>query len=366
MGKRLSLSGAIGVLFAALSVAPAAAADELTSCIQSSTVCFSDGASISDSDAVTQALEGKAHVAVVANDDSNSLNPNQLASQIAQNSGTSELILVVDMAKDRFGVYSESGRGDEILRALNSTGMADGGEAIVAASIGDLYSSPVANSNAGDGGGFPVLAVVLPAVAVVAVIGGAVGVLKRRSRKPQESESRPTAASLREQRSVEISEELRKELNGLSATADRYGRASSRDLQEASKLIGTAIGHIYELFKRIDKKKSRQNREVAQVRYLDTARKLNSTLSADYFEDIVRKPDLWDNASEKIAAVLSALESVDRQVIENIKQVNSSKALEFRVAVDSLIGTEGIGVEEAFGKDSSTMDRKVTDPFRRS
>lgn len=360
MGKRLSLAGAIGVLFAALSVAPAAAADELTSCIQSSTVCFSDGASISDSDAVTQALEGKAHVAVVANDDSNSLNPNQLASQIAQNSGTSELILVVDMAKDRFGVYSESGRGDEILEALNSTGAADGGEAIVAADIGNLYS------NAGDGGGFPVLAVVLPAVAVVAVIGGAIGILKRRSRRPQEAESRPTAASLREQRSVEISEELRKELNGLSATADRYGRASSRDLQEASRLIGTAVGHIYELFKRIDKKKSKQNREVAQVRYLDTARKLNSTLSADYFEDIVRKPDLWENASEKIAAVLSALESVDRQVIENIKQVNSSKALEFRVAVDSLIGTEGIGVEEAFGKDSSTMDRKVTDPFRRS
>lgn len=360
MGKRLSLAGAIGVLFTALSVAPAAAADELTSCIQSSTVCFSDGASISDSDAVTQALEGKAHVAVVANDDSNSLNPNQLASQIAQNSGTSELILVVDMAKDRFGVYSESGRGDEILEALNSTGAADGGEAIVAADIGNLYS------NAGDGGGFPLLAVALPAVAVVAVIGTAVGILKRRSRRPQEAESRPTAASLREQRSVEISEELRKELNGLSATADRYGRASSRDLQEASRLIGTAVGHIYELFKRIDKKKSKQNREVAQVRYLDTARKLNSTLSADYFEDIVRKPDLWENASEKIAAVLSALESVDRQVIENIKQVNSSKALEFRVAVDSLIGTEGIGVEEAFSKDSSTMDRKVTDPFRRS
>lgn len=366
MGKRLSLAGAIGVLFAALSVAPAAAADELTSCIQSSTVCFADGASISDSDAVAQALDGKAHVAVVANDDSNSLNPNQLASQIAQNSGTSELILVVDMAKDRFGVYSESGRTDEILAALNGTGIADGGEAILAADIGSLYATPVANSNTGDGGGFPVLAVALPALAVIAVIGGAVGILKRRARKPQESENRPTAASLREQRSVEISEDLRKELNSLTATADRYGRASSRDLQEASRLIGTAVGHIYELFKRIDKKKSKQNREVAQVRYLDTARKLNSTLSADYFEDIVRNPGLWDNASEKVAAVLSALESVDRQVIENIKQVNSSKALEFRVAVDSLIGTEGIAVDEAFGQSEGTMDRKLKGGFGRS
>lgn len=364
MGKRLSLAGAIGVLFAALSVAPAAAAsdyDQLISCLSSGgIVCVQGSASISKQDEVANALPEGVQVAVVPADTDRHVQLSAYADEIAEQSGTKELILIEDRSNDLYAVHSEKHDAVKIGTELREQNLADGGEAIVAADIGNLYS------NAGDGGGFPVLAVVLPAVAVVAVIGGAIGILKRRSRRPQEAESRPTAASLREQRSVEISEELRKELNGLSATADRYGRASSRDLQEASRLIGTAVGHIYELFKRIDKKKSKQNREVAQVRYLDTARKLNSTLSADYFEDIVRKPDLWENASEKIAAVLSALESVDRQVIENIKQVNSSKALEFRVAVDSLIGTEGIGVEEAFGKDSSTMDRKVTDPFRRS
>lgn len=365
MGKRFSLAVAIGALFAALSMAPAAAADELTSCVQGSTVCFYDGASIGDSDAVTAALEGKAKVAVVPNDDSNSLNPNQLATQVAEASGTQELILVVDMgSSDRFGVYSKSGRSDEILAALNGAAKADGGEAIVASDVASIYSSPVAGDG---GGGFPILGLILPffLLGAAAVTGLAIFRKKRGAPKAIEGQIQPTADDLRELKAVEISDDLRRELTGLSNAAQRYSRYSNPELQEASGLIAQAAGHIYELFKRIDRKKSKQNREIAQVRYLDITRKLNSTLSKDYFEDIVRNPSLWEKSDEKIASVLTALKSVDRQVIENIKQVNNSKEIEFRVAVDSLIGTDVATVEDAFGKDEGTMDRKVPNPFRR-
>lgn len=363
MGKRLNLAGAIGVLFAALSVAPAAAADSLPANCEVGSVCIGEGSSISQSAELDKILtDTGVTVAVVRYEDDAVLKGNPLAAQIAQENGLSELILVEDLSsQDRFGAYSESGHTDEILTALTGSGQTDGGEAIVAADIGSIYDTVSVGNRTEAGGGFPILAVVLPAVAVIALVGTGVGILKRRSRKSARSADQPSAASIRE----EISEDLRRELNSLSATAESYGKASSRELQEASKLLGAIHGHIYELFKRIDKKKSQQNREIAQVRYLDTARKLNSTLSKDYFEDIVRNPALWDKASEKVAAVLSALESVDRQVIENIKQVNSSKALEFRVAVDSLIGTEAIDVEEAFGKEEGTGDLKITDPFRR-
>lgn len=365
MGKRLSLAAAIGVLFAVLPVAPAVAMDELQSCVQSSTVCFYDGASIRESEEVSKVLEGKARVAVVPNDDSNSLNPNQLAAQVAQATGTKELILVVDMgSKDRFGVYSDSGRGDEILEALNGTQKTDGGEAIVAADLGSVYSAPVTSGDAG--GGFSILSLAIPLVIVVALIGGAIAFVRKRSGGKQKAvENQPTAVSIREQRAVEISEDLRRELTNLGNAAERYGRASDPVRREASGLINTAVGHIYELFRRIDKKKASQNREIAQIRYLAIARKLNSTLSKDYFEDIVKNPGLWDNSHEKVAAVLTALKSVDYQIIENIKQVNSSKELEFKIAVDSLIGTDAATVDQAFGNDDGSMSRKISDPFRR-
>lgn len=351
MGKRLSLAGAIGVLFTALSVAPAAAADSLPANCEVGSVCIGDGASISQSAELDQILADTGiTVAVVRYEEGAVLKGESLAEKIAQDNGLSELILVEDLSsQDRLSVYSEGYDSVKIGTELRDQNLADGGEAIVAANIGDLYSSPVANSNAGDGGGFPILAVVLPVVAVAALVGGGVVALKRRNRNPQGAGSQVPAISLKDQRSVEISEDLRRELDSLAATSKSYLSSDKQELREASALIDSTLGHTYELFKRIDRKKDRQNREIAQRRYLDTVKKLNSALSPDYFEDIVRKPGLWDGADEKREDVLTALRSVDRQIIENIKQVNSSKEIEFRIAVDSLIGSEPMDVDDVFG-----------------
>lgn len=366
MGKRLSLAVALGSLLGALWAAPAMAADALTSCIQSTTVCVADGASISDESAVAAALKDKAHVAVVSNDDSNSLNPNQLATELAQSSGTKELILVVDMgSSDRFGVYSQSGKGDQILEALNGARQADGGEAIVSSNVASIYSTPTAVSGSGDSGGFGMVAGIIITLAVLGSLGTAYFFYRasRRGRENALEASRPSRAAIAAQRSVELSEDLKAEIGKLSKTMERYQRSEDRKLREAGVLLQPIHDHIYELFGRIDKKNARQNREIAQVRYLNILKKLNSTLSADYFEDMVRKPELWDESDQKIAGVLTALQSVDRQIIENIKQVNSSKEIEFKVAVDSLIGNEEIRVEEAFGKERGSGE-KLAGPFK--
>jgi len=361
MGKRLSLAAVIGVLLGALWAAPAMAADALTSCIQSTTVCVADGSSIDNESAVAAALKDKAHVAVVSNDDSNSLNPNQLATQLAQSSGTKELILVVDMgSSDRFGVYSQSGQGDEILKALNGAGQSDGGEAIVSSDVASIYSTPAAG-NGSDGGGLGVLGVLAIIGAAVILTGAAlvitIGTRDRRRDARAIEASKPSRAAIAAQRSVELSEELKSEIAKISKTMERYQRSEDSKLREAGFLLQPIHDHIYELFGRIDKKNARQNREIAQVRYLNITKKLNSTLSADYFEDMVRKPELWDESDQKITGVLTALRSVDKQIIENIKQVNSSKEIEFRVAVDSLIGTEEIAVEEVYGQEKGSKEK---------
>lgn len=370
MGKRLSLAVALGALLGGLWAAPAMAADALSGCIQSNPVCVADGASISDQSAVASALDGKAHVAVVSNDDSNSLNPNQLATQLAQSSGTKELILVVDMgSSDRFGVYSQSGKGDEILEALNGAGQADGGEAIVSSNVASIYSTPAAVSDSGDGGGLGIL--IAGTFIVLAVLGGVGSAYffyraSRRGREKAIEAGKPSRAAIAAQKSVDLSDEFRREIAGISKSIGRYEGSSNRHFQEATASLRLIQNHIYELFARLDRKKSRQDRDLAQVRYVSIFRKLNSTLSRDQFDDMVLHPDLWENPEEMIAGVLTALKSVDRQIVENIKQVNSSKELEFRLAVDSLIGTEEIKVEDAFGdSEPDSGPEKLRLPFSR-
>lgn len=347
MGKRLSLAGAIGVLFTALSVAPAAAAsdyDEMISCLSGGgVVCTQGDASINEPSGVPEGV----HIAVVPADPYRSQQLQAYAETIAEDSGIEELILVEDRNNDLYAVISKKYNGTEIGEQLGDQGIANIGA--IYSEISSVNNEPVANSNAGDGGGFPILAIVLPVVAVAALVGGGFAALKRRNRNPQGVKTQSPAVSLKDQRSVEISEDLRRELDSLAATSKSYLSSDKQELREASALIDSTLGHTYELFKRIDRKKDRQNREIAQRRYLDTVKKLNSALSPDYFEDIVRKPGLWDGADEKREDVLTALRSVDRQIIENIKQVNSSKEIEFRIAVDSLIGSEPMDVDDVFG-----------------
>jgi len=351
MGKRLSLVAVLGVLLGALWAAPAMAADALTSCIQSTTVCVADGASITDESAVAAALGDKAHVAVVSNDDSNSLNPNQLATQLAQASGTKELILVVDMgSSDRFGVYSQSGKSDEILKALNGAGQSDGGEAIVSSNVASIYSTPGSgNTSNSGGGGASLLIGVIAGFVIVVTAGFFIGqILSGRRRREAVEAGKPSREAIAAQRSVELSEDIRKELATVLKTIERYQRSGGQRFKEAAALLQPIHDHIYELFGRIDRKKSKQNRDLAQVRYFSTLKKLNSTLSNDYFDDIVKNPGLWEDSEQKIRGVLTALKSVDKQIIENIKQVNSSKEIEFQVAVESLIGAEEIEVNDVF------------------
>lgn len=358
MGKRLSLAGAIGVLLAALTVAPAAAA---TSC-EIGEVCAIGSVSIAKVSEVKAAIADKATVIVAPYNSTESILPlSSLAESYAKQYDLNEVIFVgKGTTKDSFDVYSKSdeAKEDKLLKALNSAGKSDGGEALVAANVGSFYSQPMAIQTGDDAGAGP-LALLIPGAVLLAAAGAGVGFLMRKRRRPEVAAAHQAAKANRAaDKSVQLSDELRTELNGLSTTADRYRRSGNGELIEASELASIVLTHIYELFRRIDRKGSRQYRELAQIRYLDIVKKLNSALSEDYFEYIVKSPSFWENSEEKKTAVLTALRSVDRQIIENIKQVNSSKEIEFKVAVDSLIGPTGPTIEDTFGEDTESKQTK--------
>lgn len=332
MKKLLTLGAAAGVMFAAvLGTSPAWAAG-LADCVEGSAVCLYDDATINDREGVSKALDGKAKVAVVPQSEVEFVSANQLAAQIADQTGTDELILVVDMATDRYGVYSESGIGQDVLSALNGAGVADGGEAIVTSNVVSLYEAAPTSSDGPFSGYtiiFPIISLTFFTVLTVRWV---------RSRMKKKSEKKPDFSF--EARSMNVSEDLRKELTEFQKLSKVYARSNSdRRLQTASAGMETLLKNMSELFNRLNRKgkATTQSQRLAEQSYLITTRKLNEALGEEYFGDIVAHPNLWEDSEKKAERVLEALSSVNRQVIDNIRQVNASKELEFRIALDTIL-----------------------------
>lgn len=373
MIKRHRLAVAISILFASFMVVqPAAAAGTLAECLKTETVCVSDGANISNKDAVTQSLSGKAKVAVVPYDDIPS--PSSFATQLAKESGQKELILVIDMSsidmssKDRFRVHSDSGKATEVSTALNESGESDGGEAIIAAQLGTIYKNADSNDANSSSGGLPLPLVIVIVIQLVCVVVVVIGIKARRDKREKSPSgtyllSKKNRVEPQKLPTAVMSEDMKKELAIVSNMIHEYTTGNQVCLNEAAELLRPIHTHIYQLFSRIDKKKAGNSREIAQVRYLDTLRKINSTLGKDYFADIVRNPNLWDDSHNKIVSVLDMLKSVDEQIIENIKQVNSSKEIEFLINLDLLNGSKAIQVEDAFGRTKDATNNTKEDSY---
>ena len=55
-----------------------------------------------------------------------------------------------------------------------------------------------------------------------------------------------------------------------------------------------------------------------------------------YFGDIVARPTYWDEAPKRVTAIFDAVKSLDNQLVDNIRQLNASKDIDFNVALNSL------------------------------
>lgn len=335
MKKLMTLGAAAGIMLAAVMGASPAWAAGLVECVEDSAVCLYDDATIGDQEGVANALDGNAKVAVVPQSEVEFVSANQLAAQLAEQTNTDELILVVDMATDRFGVYSKSGVGDEVLAALNGAGVSDGGEAIISSNVASVFeASPASSSEDGPIGGFPSVLLLFAVSAACGLFLGRKIVKGRRKNREEKSDFNFEA------KTMNVSEDLRKELTEFQKLSKVYARSNGdRRLQTASAGMETLLKNMSELFNRLNRKgkATTQSQRLAEQSYLITTRKLNEALGEEYFGDIVAHPNLWEDSEKKAERVLEALSSVNRQVIDNIRQVNASKELEFRIALDTIL-----------------------------
>jgi hypothetical protein len=96
---------------------------------------------------------------------------------------------------------------------------------------------------------------------------------------------------------------------------------------------------VSELMIRVRRRGTEQQTRLLQAQYKDTLSKLLKALGDDYYGDITRNPRFWNDAESRLDQVRHAVDSVDLQAVENIKQVNESRDLEFKVALDALTRT---------------------------
>lgn len=103
----------------------------------------------------------------------------------------------------------------------------------------------------------------------------------------------------------------------------------------SSKMKSILIA-VDELFGRIQKKGTNDQLSMASVKYAYLFDKVAYAMNEDHYIDIARNPHLWENPERRMKDSEKALDSVHQQIIDNIKQVNSSKDLDFKVALEAL------------------------------
>lgn len=329
-----SLAGLATVGAAILAAAPALAvtdATEVADACGDRVVCEVDGAAISNASQLEGVLpEGVRVVVIPRPDQAQSVPSGSLAAQLRTATDADTVIVIEDHpGQDRFAVAAG---GDEagITESLYAQSEADGGIAVAAIADTLAPGGAAQPSPAAPGGTGLVIGVVAVALAVV-VVGGLLVLVRARRR------SRGVAGSRRMER------ELRAALLGENGEQVRESIDALRERAAVDPALGPRIvalaDHVAELMVRARRRGSEQQTRLLQAQYKDTLAKLLKALGDDYYGDILRNPRFWNDADRRLEEVREAVRSVDVQAVENIRQVNESRDIEFQVALDALTRT---------------------------
>lgn len=308
--------------------------DQIVEACGDQPVCLHDGASVANASELQHVLpEGVQVIVIPQPDQAESVQSSTIASGVQRATGSDTVIVIEDRAQDRFAVASDQD-ATAITESLYSQGETDGGVAV--ASIAQTLD-PANASGGSDGGGPGVGGILFGIIGIVVVAGAVTGLilgLRRRGRNRTEKavrSSRKLEKELAEALDGEDGEFVKDAIEKLNERAAAYPDIAAR--------INGLAGHISDLFVRVRRRGTDQQIRLLQSRYKDTLSKLLKALDDDYYGDIIANPQYWSNADARLAEVRRAVDSVDQQAVENIKQVNESRDLEFQVALDSLIKT---------------------------
>lgn len=149
-----------------------------------------------------------------------------------------------------------------------------------------------------------------------------------------------------------FTDDFKTSVEDLKNLVEAHHQNGRRKTANKMKNILTSVD---ELFERINKKGTNEQLMMASVRYAYLFNKIAYAMNEEHYLDIAQNPHLWENPEKRMKETEEALDSVQQQIIDNIKQVNSSKDLDFKVVLDALtnVGNSHNMVEEVFAKNQT-------------
>lgn len=302
--------------------------DDAAQALQGANVYVSsEVASSSELQALLEQEVGDASIGVAVFSDNAALEAtnSEILQQLADQTSYETIIIAVGDDLSAGSYVLDQG---EALRIANEAeNSADSLQGALVSTIDQVVA--VSGSGPDLGGGFdagPVIGVAVAVAVVVAGIGTLVAVRRSRRRaraaRGVPAEIRPRVTALRE-------------LTGAYAAV---GAAGNPVALQTSQKIAALSTNVEELFVRLARGRDTSQTGIAAVEYGDKLRKLTAALEREYLLDILTHPNLWDDPTERVREVQSALDAVSHEVVENIKQVNARRALHFQVSLDGLMG----------------------------
>lgn len=119
--------------------------------------------------------------------------------------------------------------------------------------------------------------------------------------------------------------------------------ATNRSAGTIVEQIDLLVDNVVELFQRLTSKAGKSERRRALAEYDENLGKFVAALGRGYGLDIIDNPRLWDEPEQRLANVQAALQAVDAQLVDNIKQVNARQRLTFDKGVDRLMDPRALG-----------------------
>lgn len=112
------------------------------------------------------------------------------------------------------------------------------------------------------------------------------------------------------------------------------------NLKKTSSKMKSILVSVDDLFGRLKIKGTPDQVNMTSIRYAYLFDKVVYAMDEEHYLDIAKNPHLWEDPNERMRNAENALDSVHNQIVDNIKQVNASKDLDFNTALDALTSVD--------------------------
>lgn len=363
--KAMLVTVALVSISASVSLTPAFADDQdvisrSVKGLSSYQVFQSAGSTLTDGQTLATKLRGSdMGVVVIPQKEVNTKSAREIASEVRSSPVVeySTVIVVVDGLEDVMGVSSSNREvEDRVASYLGKGPVKDAGwvliqnasklfsvekdlQAEAAKKITDAEDAVKAKKNG------EILMVLIPALAAVIallVVGNFIVYRRRLTYNKKD----PVRYGFRK-----MPVGLRDAVDNFRKTADLHKNLTGYMRYSLYEDCTRLVSRFVELEETMEKlPETDQRRMILEVEYVERLRKLQEAIGKDYYLSIIEDQTHWEEPAKKLKRVKDAVIALREQVLVSIKQINDSSNLEFKIALDSIIGDKNVKVEDLYKK----------------